>query len=110
MEAQNISYVVLSIILSICIIIICRYLIPWLKTKFSKESFDLVSKWVLEAVKAAEQTHGEGEGKAKKEEVVKFVKQMLEKYHIVLSEQEIDTLIESAVKQLKIELLAASSN
>lgn len=92
-----------------CIVVTCRYLIPWLKTKFSKETIDFVTIWVEEAVKAAEQKHGEGEGKAKKAEVVAFLTEILNAHGIKLTEAEIDTLIEAAVKQLKIELLYAES-
>lgn len=95
----DITKILVEATVSIVTILIGRYLIPWFKST-------LICKWAQEAVKAAEQLHGSGEGRIKKEEVLKFLETILKKYHINVSSEELDIYIESAVKKLKLEMAA----
>ena len=86
--------------------IITYVLVPWVKTKTTKEQNvntlilrDEVSFWVSVAVNAAEQIYREkGQGKLKKEYVIDF----LTSKGINITIQELDVLIEAAVKELNI--------
>ena len=54
---------------------------------------------VAQAVLAAEQCHQAISGPERKAIVTKFIKQILEQKNIALSDEEIDVMIEAAVKQ-----------
>lgn len=108
--AHEVAVIITEALIALLVFALTKYLIPWLKNHTSNELIAFITTWVAEAVKAAEQTHGANEGKIKKEEVLVFVNQVLEAHNIEISAEELDILIESAVKKLHIELLQASSN
>lgn len=84
--------------LTILFALITMYVIPWLKTKVSAEELADIIKWVKIAVQAAEMIYKEsGMGEAKKA----YVKTFLEDKGIRYDERQIDSLIESAVLELK---------
>jgi LL-H family phage holin len=85
-------------VLTILFALITMYFIPWLKTKVSAEELADIIKWVKIAVQAAEMIYKEsGMGEAKKA----YVKTFLEDKGIRYDERQIDSLIESAVLELK---------
>ena len=85
-------------VLTILFALITMYVIPWLKTKVSAEELADIIKWVKIAVQAAEMIYKEsGMGEAKKA----YVKTFLEDKGIRYDERQIDSLIESAVLELK---------
>ena len=85
-------------VLTILFALITMYVIPWLKTKVSAEELADIIKWVKIAVQAAEMIYKEsGMGEAKKA----YVKTFLEDKGIRCDERQIDSLIESAVLELK---------
>ena len=85
-------------VLTILFALITMYFIPWLKTKVSAEELADIIKWVKIAVQAAEMIYNEsGMGEAKKA----YVKMFLEDKGIKYDERQIDSLIESAVMELK---------
>jgi len=87
------------VIIPILGIIITGLIIPFIMQKTTKEQRDNICFWVSTAVKAAEMIYKEaGQGKLKKEYVVNF----LVARGINITEQELDTLIEAAVKELNI--------
>lgn len=79
--------------------IITYILIPYVRAKTTKEQRDNVYFWVQVAVQAAEMIYRErGQGKLKKEYVIEF----LTSQGINITLQELDILIEAAVKELNI--------
>ena len=79
--------------------IITYLIVPFLKQKTTKEQRENIYFWVEVAVSAAEQIYKEkGQGKLKKEYVIDF----LSSKGIKLTIQELDVLIEAAVKELNI--------
>ena len=93
------SFKILQVILSIVSIIITGILIPFIKSKVAKDKIDKAMTITAIAVKAAEQIYREsGQGKEKKDSVRRY----LEKSKIKLTDEEIDTLIEAAVKELNL--------
>lgn len=102
---KDVALVILEAVLSIMVILISRYVIPYIKTMTESEKYAGLMEIVIVAVKAAEQTIREsGQGKAKKAQVLAFVSHWLEENGIHISEDELDRLIESAVYNLKIEM------
>lgn len=58
--------------------------------------------WVEAAVHCAQQLMSDVDGADRKEAVEAFLKRLLDENHISISDEQLDTLIESAVKQMKI--------
>lgn len=74
-------------------------IVPYFKSKTTKEQRENIYFWVKVAVTAAEQIYREkGQGKIKKEYVVDF----LTTRGIDITIQELDVLIEAAVKELNL--------
>lgn len=92
------SFIVLKLAVSLAIILITTYLLPYLKSKVSNERWTEILTVVETAVYAAEQTL-EG-GPVKKEEVTKFVSQWLSDHGIDITAEQLDRLIESAVFEM----------
>ena len=95
---NEITFTVLKIILSVASALITVYLVPLLKKwKENEKNKDLV-QMIEVAVRAAEQTlKGEGQGAAKKQKVLNFIYNWLEKKGIKITEEQLDQLIEAAV-------------
>lgn len=86
-------------VLSIVSAVVTGVLIPYLRTKIDGEKRKRYHDIVLIAVKAAEQIfRGSKTGQAKKEYVLKRLKAM----GIALSEEELNMLVEAAVKELNL--------
>lgn len=86
-------------ILTLIFSLISAFLIPYLKNKLGAEKLETVKFWVNIAVEAAEMIYvGTGRGQEKKEYVVKF----LNSKGFNLNFEEIDSLIEAAVLELKL--------
>ena len=85
-------------VLTILFALVTMYVIPWIKTKVSADELAEIIKWVKIAVQAAEMIYKEsGMGEAKKA----YVKTFLEDKGIKYDERQIDSMIESAVLELK---------
>jgi DNA polymerase III delta subunit len=77
--------------------IITAIVIPWIKSKTTKEQQEEIKQWVKIAVAAAEQIFvGQGRGEEKKQWVLEF----LTKYNLKVDMDAIDALIEAAVWEL----------
>lgn len=88
---------IIKAIILLLIALITRYLVPYLKAKYSAETLEEVTKWVRIAVEAAEMIYNEsGMGEAKKQYVLDF----LESKGFTLDAAEINNLIESEVHWL----------
>ena len=81
--------------------ILTTVLVPYFKSRTTAEQRENIYFWAKLAVEAAEKIFKEtGMGKEKKAYVIKF----LEEHGIILDEDQIDVVIESAVLQLQQEL------
>lgn len=95
---NDILFEVLKAILVLVVILIGRYAVPYIKARLEDSKYDWIAKWVELAVKAAEQTvFGIRTGAEKKAIVTEFIKSMLIKKNISISDGQLDILIESAV-------------
>ena len=84
--------------------VITVYVIPLLKEKIGNEKLAKYEYWTKQAVKCAEMIFKEaGMGADKKAYVVKFLNEMFNKKKVVITEEQLEILIESCVKEMKLE-------
>lgn len=100
---RDIYLEIAKLVLMILAALITRYAIPWIKSKTDNAVMQSLIDWTMQAVLAAEQTHDAGTGAEKKAIVTEFIKKLLIQKNISLSDEEIEMLIEAAVRQMKME-------
>ena len=99
---EDITMMILKIVVSICAALITVYVVPYLKTLRQDKRYASLMDMVEVAVKAAEQTIKEsGQGDCKKAEVIAFVSTWMGDHGIKISQDELSQLIEAAVFQMK---------
>ncbi len=99
---NEITFTILKIVLSICAALVTVYVIPYLKTLRSDRRFTALIDMVKVAVNAAEQTiTGSGQGAAKKEQVIEFVRDWMNTQGIDITHEQLSQLIEAAVYNMK---------
>ena len=84
-------------------LLITRYVVPWIKKRIKAEEMNDIEKWAKKAVLKAQQVFKTKPGDDKKAYVTKFLKELLIAKNIALSDEQLDILIEAAVKQMKME-------
>ena len=95
--------IILAVIPVLCTILTV-YIIPLIKEKIGNENLVKYEYWVNIAVKAAELIWVEaGHGADKKQYVVDFMNKMFNSKKTVITEEQLNALIEASVKQMKIE-------
>lgn len=88
-------------VLSLVAIIVTVYLVPWLRSKTTKEQREEINAWVKIAVRAAEQLfRGSGRGTEKKQYVIDFMLEFLAKRKLTINMDELDKMLEAAVLEL----------
>lgn len=87
--------------LTVIVLLVSAYLIPWLKTKIGEEKLEELEKFCEQAVRAAEQLYTPEEYKLKKAYVLSLVNEQIEKLGLGLNEAEIDAIIEGIVNYVK---------
>ena len=101
MSNELIKYLI-EAALVVVFIIMSRYLIPMIKNKLGEDKFNEVATWVKFAVLKAEQVLTASTGEQKKEYVISFMDELLEENKIDITAEQLDVLIESAVKEMNI--------
>ena len=101
MSNELIKYLI-EAALVVVFIIMSRYLIPMIKNKLREDKFNEVATWVKFAVLKAEQVLTASTGEQKKEYVISFMDELLEVSKIDITAEQLDVLIESAVKEMNI--------
>ena len=97
---RDIILELLKLTIMIATMLITRYAIPWIKAKTENDTMSVMIDWVMQAVLAAEQAHQAQSGPERKAIVTKFIKELLAQKNLALSDEEIDVMIEAAVKQM----------
>ena len=78
------------------------FVVPYIRTVIGTEKLTQYKEWTMLAVKCAEMIFTEkGMGATKKEYVVNFLNNLLNKKKVVITEEQLNILIESAVLELK---------
>ena len=99
---DEITLLILKVIVSVCVALVTAYVIPYIKALKEDKRFESVIDMIELAVRAAEQTiTGQGQGKIKKAEVIRFVSTWLSKNGIEMSDEELSEIIEAVVYQMK---------
>lgn len=93
--------ILLKVVLGVCFVLITRYLLPYLKTLREDARWHKLIDMVQTAVEAAEQTMTQpGSGADKKKAVIEFVSGWLIRQGVNVTYEELDKLIEAAVKKM----------
>lgn len=100
---SDIMMAILEIIIVAAVILISRFGIPCALNYIKNSKLSSAVQWVKFAVLKAEQVFSDYTGAEKKEYVENFVYETLQSMKIDISKEQVDTLIESAVKQMNIE-------
>lgn len=95
---NEVLFEILKAVIILSVTLLVRYAVPFMKLQIEETKYSWVTKWVELAVKSAEQTIlGDKSGPEKKAIVTKFIKDQLEAKKISISDDQLNTLIESAV-------------
>lgn len=100
---NEIIFEVIKIVVMVAVLVVTRYLVPWLKDKIGADKLAATEKWARYAVLKAQQVLWEKDGQDRKAYVTEFLKEILIAKNIALSDEQLDVLIEAAVKQMKME-------
>ena len=99
---NDLIFKIIEIVVYVLFAAAFRYLIPWITTQLKHSKYDLLAQIIEDAVYATEQTiKGDGMGEKRKAVVMRYAIKACEKYNIALNGEQIDMLIESAVKGLQ---------
>ena len=88
--------------MGVILAILTSVVFPWIKSKTTSSQQDTIRKLATMAVYAAQQVLGDNT--AKRAYAFTFMSEMLEKYSIELSADEISTYIEGVLKDIKTNL------
>lgn len=100
---NDIIFEILKVVVMVIVLVITRYLVPWLKENIGADKLAVAEKWARYAVLKAQQVFWEKDGQDRKAYVTEFLKEILMAKNIALSDDQLDVLIEAAVKRMKIE-------
>ena len=99
---NEIVFQALVLIVAVVAAVVARYAVPWLKEQIGAEKFGQIAEWAEYAVLMAQQVMWADSGADKKAYVTKFLKNQLIAKNISITDEQLDVLIEAAVKQMKI--------
>lgn len=100
---DELIFEVVKVVIMVVALIIARYLVPWLKQKIGAEKVAEVSMWAKQSVLMAEQVYKDWKGQDKKTFVTEYLKKILTAKNISLTDEQLNILIEAAVKQMKMQ-------
>lgn len=97
-------YDLLMAIIPVLGVILTSFIVPYIKELIGNEKLEKYEYWASMAVRAAEMMWAEsGKGAEKKEYVVQFLTETFNKNKINITEEQMNLLIEAAVKQLQLD-------
>ena len=81
--------------------IVTAYVIPYLKNKIGSENLSNIDYWIRKSVEAAEVLFNTPKsGEQKKEYVIDFINKMFNSKKTVITEEQIEVLLEAAWKEM----------
>lgn len=98
---NGIIFEILRLVVLLAVFVVTCYLIPWIRGKIGQDRLDEITKWVNAAVLMAQQVYYASTGAERKAIVVDLLKDILIAKNISISDEQLDLLIEAAVKQMK---------
>ncbi|MDE7322765.1 MAG: phage holin [Lachnospiraceae bacterium] len=99
---NDILYEIFRLVLLLAVFVVTCYLLPLMKGKIGQDRLDTVTDWVNTAVLMAQQVYYAKTGAERKAIVVNLLKNILVAKNISISDEQLDMLIEAAVKTMKI--------
>lgn len=103
---SDLVFSVVEVLIRLLVVVFVAYILPPVRQLIEKL---LAEKWAKDAVNAAQQLMNAKTGAERKEYVVEELTNVLNKNKIDITEEQINILIESAVKQLRIEEAKANT-
>lgn len=100
---NEIIFEALKLLIMIVFFLASCYLVPWLKSMIGQNRLDEIKSWTNAAVLMAQQVYYAKPGPERKAIVVDLMKEMLAAKNISITDDQLNILIESAVKAMKIE-------
>lgn len=98
MTVNDITFILLKVILSLGIAIFIRFVTPALRSYTEEHKNSEIYGLIETAVRAAEQTiKGTGQGSVKKEQVLETVSKWLQEKGIEITSDQLDQMIEECV-------------
>lgn len=99
---SDIIFEVVKLVVMVAALVVARYLVPFVKEKIGASNLELAAQWAKYAVLMAQQTLWSESGEDRKAYVTEFLKKLLTKKNITITDEQMEILIEAAVKQMKI--------
>ena len=100
---NEIDFEALKLLIMIVFFLASCYLVPWIKSMIGQNRLDEIKSWTNAAVLMAQQVYYAKSGPERKAIVVDLLKSMLTAKNISITDEQLDTLIEAAVKAMKME-------
>jgi hypothetical protein len=100
---SDIVFEVMKLLVMISVIVVTRYLVPLIRAHIDASKLSAVATWAEKAVLKAQQVMSAKSGEDRKAFVTEFLKEILTAKNISISDEQLDILIESAVKRMKMD-------
>lgn len=100
---NEILFEIIRVVVMVAALVVTRYLVPWLKEKIGAEKMTQIEMWVKYAVEMAQQVYWSKPGEDRKAIVTESLRDILIAKNISISEEQLDVLIEAAVKEMKMQ-------
>lgn len=92
---------IVYLVMALAVLVVSGFVLPMVKQNIGTEKYALILKYIEQAVNSAEQIFGgEGTGQQKKAYVIHIMQGILDKVGYKLTEEQLNMLIESAVKAM----------
>lgn len=99
-DIEIIKLIVYLVLVAVTLII-TGFVLPYIRSSIGAEKYNLIIKYIEQAVNSAEQIFGgKGTGEQKKAYVIYMMQNILDKVGYKLTEDQLNMLIESAVKAM----------
>lgn len=95
---------IFTILVKLAFLCLTVFVVPYIKNKLGNNKYNEILKWVMIAVKAAEQLYDSCDGSKKKQYVLEYI----ESQGFEIDEEALDNMIESCVLELHSSLYGAS--
>lgn len=100
---NDLIFEILKILIMVLALVLTRYIIPFLKEHTDAQQMEMIARWARYAVLSTQQIMGSAPGTERKAVVTEFLKEILRAKKISISDEQLEALIEAAVKQMKLE-------
>ncbi len=100
---NEIVFEILRLLVLLAVFIVTCYLLPLIKSKIGQDKLEEIIKWVNAAVLMAQQVYHAKTGAERKAIVIDLMKGILIAKKISITDEQLDLLIEAAVKSMKIQ-------